>query len=251
MDNGANYTLYNPPSSYTPAPLNGNKKIVIYTETIFDDGCDLTVVKKLDVSNAGGFCIGYNGFSLLANYDEDTGLFSLEKTGNEEGLIENTLLWTIGGANPFDENNSGIPYTAPVKGEGLFIARWKIKHMNCPELILNAMAWGKGCIKVCNFDDIPMPQVTLIACCDDCPTLSLAITCVNRTLTITGYVAGSTITWTGPNGFTASGDVVVFPSTTPSGVFTATIVNGQCTNEATYNYTKPNAGTPVSNPIIV
>jgi hypothetical protein len=52
LDNGSTYTLYNPKSSYTPITLAGNEKIVVYTDTIFDDGCnDLTVTKKLDLEN--------------------------------------------------------------------------------------------------------------------------------------------------------------------------------------------------------
>ena len=263
LDNGANYTQYNPASSYTPISLAGDEKIVVYTDTIFDDGCnDLTVTKKLDLENGTtnppGECAGYAGYSLTSAYDENTGEFTVTKTGNETNLVVSQLLWTIGGANPFDENKSGIPYYGPVTGEGIFISRWKIKLPNCPELILDTMSWGKKC---CETDvpeivvNVEAPQVTVNvdACCDEnpCPDVTLTITCLNRTLTISGAPVGSTISWTGPNGFTATGNNVTFPSTTPSGVFTATVVDGECTYPATYNYTKPNAGTPNSNPILV
>ena len=263
LDNGANYTQYNPASSYTPISLAGDEKIVVYTDTIFDDGCnDLTVTKKLDLENGTtnppGECAGYIGYSLTSAYDENTGQFTVTKTGNETNLVVNQILWTIGGANPFDENKSGIPYYGAVTGEGIFISRWKIKLPNCPELILDTMSWGKKC---CETDvpeivvNVEAPQVTVNvdACCDEepCPDLTLTITCVNKTLTLTGAPVGSTITWTGPNGFTATGNNVMFPSNTPSGVFTATVVDGTCTDTATYNYTKPNAGTPNSNPILV
>ena len=264
LDNGVNYTQYNPASSYTPISLAGDEKIVVYTDTIFDDGCnDLTVTKKLDLENGTtnppGECAGYIGYSLTSAYDENTGEFTVTKTGNETNLVVSQLLWTIGGANPFDENKSGIPYYGPVTGEGIFISRWKIKLPNCPELILDTMSWGKKC---CETDvpeivvNVEAPQVTVNvdACCDEpnpCPDLTLTITCVNKTLTLTGAPVGSTITWTGPNGFTATGNNVMFPSNTPSGVFTASVVNGTCTDTATYNYTKPNAGTPNSNPILV
>jgi hypothetical protein len=264
LDNGANYTQYNPASSYTPITLAGNEKIVVYTDTIFDDGCnDLTVTKKLDLENGTtnppGVCAGYAGYTLTSSYDENTGQFTVTKTGNEANLVVNQLLWTIGGANPFDENKSGIPYYGPVTGEGVFVSRWKIKLPNCPELILDTMSWGKKCCET----DIPeivvnveAPQVTVNvdACCDEpnpCPDLILTITCVNRTLTISGAPVGSTISWTGPNGFTATGNNVMFPSNTPSGLFTATVVDGDCTYTATYNYTKPNAGTPIANPILI
>ncbi len=263
LDNGANYTLYNPTSSYTPISLAGNEKIVVYTETIFDDGCnDLTVTKKLDLENGTtnppGECAGYIGYTLTSSYDENTGQFTVNKTGNETNLVVNQLLWTLGGANPFDENNSGIPYYGVVTGEGIFIARWKIKLPNCPELILDTMSWGKKCCE----SEIPeivvnveAPQVTVNvdACCDEnpCPTLTLTITCLNRTLTISGAPVGSTITWVGPGGFTATGNDVIFPSTTPMGLFTATVVDGDCTYTATYDFKKPNAGTPISNPIII
>lgn len=75
------------------------------------------------------------------------------------------------------------------------------------------------------------------------------ISCINRTLTITPAIG--TITWVGPNGFTGAGASVMFPKSTPTGTFTATVVNGSCTYTVNYPYTKPNAGTPTGNPIIV
>jgi hypothetical protein len=81
-------------------------------------------------------------------------------------------------------------------------------------------------------------------------TETFTITCLNRTLTVNGNITGATITWTGPNGFTASGNNVVFPKTTPSGTFTATITIGSCMYVVNYPYTKPNAGTPILNPTV-
>jgi hypothetical protein len=118
-------------------------------------------------------------------------------------------------------------------------------------------------IEICNWDEMPInqnpTQVTVInnvdACCDDepdpCPSLTLTITCVNRSLSIQGVPLTGTISWVGPGGFIGIGTPVSFPSSTPSGVFTATVIDGVCTYTANYNYTKPNAGTPVSNPVII
>jgi hypothetical protein len=262
IDNGATFVEFSPPSTYVPITLVGNEKIVVYTNTIFDDGCsDLTVTKKLDlVNNTGQGCIGYGGYGLTVSYDENTGLYTVTKTGSESTLVINDLLWAIGGANPFDANNSGVPYANPVQGEGLFIARWKIKLPSCPEIILDAMAFGQPCVKFCDDINLVIPpvqvlfpqtpiEVCLVSCCDG---VVLTIECVDMVLTVTGAPAGSTITWTGPNGFTATGASTPI---TDEGTYIVTVVdntaNPPCTSTAVYNFVMPDAGEPIANPVLV
>ncbi len=149
---------------------------------------------------------------------------------DETGSVE------IGTNNSIQLTKTGIYWLSVIQDECVIT---KYKYYKSPDNITK--------IEVINWDEMPMPQTTLIACCDDCPSLSLSIACVNRTLTISGLPQGATIDWIGPNGFTGSGNSVSFTQATPSGLFTANIdVNG-CPYVATYSYTKPNAGTPNQN----
>ncbi len=237
-----------------PIPVNDGDAVVVYTLTQFEDGfSDLVISEKIlvKIEDIGEDCtLSYDEYMLEVTYDDEDGIFTVTPSGNESALEINELLWTMGGANPFDENKSGIPYSDPVTGEGLFIARWKIKLPDCNVKIIDGVAWGKKCIQICNLDDIPMPQTTLISCCDGCPGYSLSIVCVNRVMSISGVPQDATVTWEGPGGFTGTGLSVTFPAETPSGYFTAAFSVGNCDYNAMYNYTKPEAGTPVE-PIII
>ena len=174
--------------------------------------------------------------TAVTDADSPTLTWTLE---NENGSI------VIGSGNSVNMTETGIYWLNVVSG-------------SCTKRVYVFFKSPDNCqkIEICNWEDMPASQTTVInnLCCDDtngCPSLTLTITCVNRTLTIAGYPAGATITWSGPGGFTGTGNPVTFPASTPSGLFTATIVDGSCTYQATYNYTKPNAGTPVNNPIPV
>jgi hypothetical protein len=168
-----------------------------------------------------------------------------------------TYQWTLENENGNTPIGTGL--SVPLTETGIY---WLIVSSDqCTKSTYKFYKKVDDCqkIEICNWDDMPLnvPQVTVInnvdACCDDedpCPSLPLTITCINRVLTLSGSPSGSTITWVGPGGFTGSGNPVTFPTSTPSGIFTANIVDGACTYTATYNYTKPNAGTPV-NPIII
>lgn len=235
---------------YVPIQLFGGESIMAYSNTVFLEKVeDVKAQKTLKGSIMLANCPGYSAYGLTVNYDSSTGTFTATKSGNEGDLIHNELLWTLNSGDPFQMG--GIPYTGPLTAEGIFIAAWKIQLANCAPKIIYAVDYGRGCIKICNFDEIPMPQVTLIDCCEECPGMSLSITCVNRTLTLAGAPGGATITWSGPDGFIDTGNPVTFPANTSSGTFTAEVTDGACTYFATYNYTKPNAGVPVGDPIPV
>lgn len=270
LDGGLNFITYDLlGDGYEPIQLTGGENIVVRSRTVFDAKTEDLIARgiipnPIQLQN----CPGYGDYTLMVNFDEDTSTFEVVKTGDESQLIKNEILWTLNGGDPI--NGGGIPYFGPFVGEGLFVAAWLIQLENCAQKIIHSARFGKGCVKICNFDELEFnteptevivnveaPQVTVNvdACCDEeknpCPDLILEITCINKTLTLTGFVSGSTITWAGPDGFTGSGEIVMFPSNTSSGVFTATIDNGECTDTATYNYTKPNAGEAISNPIII
>jgi hypothetical protein len=269
VDSGLTFNEYT-----APIVLTGGEEIIMKRTVDFADNCNSINFIKTDVNEDDDNdteCAGYANYDLDVTFDEEALIYTVTKTGDEAELLTNELLWTLNNGNPFDSNKSGIPYVDPVNGEGVFIAAWKIKLENCEEKIIYKNIFGKACIKLCdpielNLEDlnIEAPQVTVInnidACCDEnppmCPSLILSIACVNRVLTLTGAPAGATITWSG-NGLSGTGNPVTFESTTPSGTFTATVtditsVPGEtCTYTATYNYTKPNAGTPIAPPIIV
>lgn len=151
LDNGVTYTEYDP-GAYVPIALNGTEKIVVYTETFFaDEDCDkLIVTETLDLTTEteNEDCEGYAGYSISASYNAVTGKFSVTKNGSEANLITNELAWTLNGGNPFDINNTGVLYSEEVEGEGVFIARWKIKKQNCAEIIFDAIAFGTKKTKV-------------------------------------------------------------------------------------------------------
>ncbi len=257
LDNGQSYTEYNPSTEYSPVNLKGDEQIIVYTETIFDDSCnDLIATEKLDLNDENpSTCIGYNEYSLSAQYDETTGKFSVIKTGNENNLVVNQLLWTLDGNNPFDNNNSGIPYSKEVKGEGLFIVRWKLKLPYCEEIIIDGMAWGKGCINICEMPPVEVifPETPIQVCqVDCCEGVVLEITCNEQILHVDGAPSGADIQWSGPNGYSHSGNDAPI---TDEGLYICTVtdnsVSPPCVSTANYTFVAPQAGIPIDDPIIV
>lgn len=251
LDGGESWTEFDLlDTGYIPIQLFGGENVMAYTNTVFDETVeDVMAQSSLKQPITLANCPGYSAYGLTVSYDDQTGEFTAVKSGNEGALDVNELLWTLNSGDPMQFG--GIPYTGAFIGEGHFIAAWKIKLPNCAPKVIYASAYGKGCVKICNFDEMPMPQVTLIDCCEDCPGMSLSITCVSRTLTLSGAPGGATISWTGPDGFSDTGNPVTFPKGTSSGTFTAEVTDGDCTYFATYNYTKPNAGQPTGDPILI
>jgi len=151
LDGGVSYTEYDPSSSYTSIDLEGDEKVVVYSDIVFEDECnDLHIIKTLDLTSEteNEDCEGYSGYSLAATYNQATGKFTVTKSGDESDLLINELLFTLNGANPFDSQNSGVPYSDPIEGEGNLIARWKIKKPNCSSIILDAFCFGAKKTKV-------------------------------------------------------------------------------------------------------
>lgn len=254
LDGGETYQSFDLlDAGYSTINLTGGESIVVYTNTVFEEGYeDLQAQGQIDAPVSVGSCNDYLGYELDVTFDEEEGEFTVTKTGDEVNLEYNILLWTLNGGDPF--SGAGIPYLGVQKGEGMFIAAWRIKLPDCGEKTIYAAAYGKPCIKICELPPVTLinPPLTYINnCCDECPDLNLTVTCVDRTLTITGFIGGATIEWTGPGGFTATGNPVTFPEGTPSGTFTATITDGACVDVVNYPYTQPNAGTPIDDPILI
>jgi hypothetical protein len=256
IDGGLSFISFNPSSSYTPIPIENGDKIVVENRVVFDDGCNDIVIIKTKVIDEEVTPCNYDNYSLAVQYEEASSSFIIEKNGSELGLEINELLWTIDNGNPFDDNNSGVPYLAPIMGYGLLIAGWKIKLVGCDEKIIYAVHYESKKLEIHN---IPTIQVTLpkqpiqmciVECCEG---FTPTIECVNRVLTVTNAPAGSQINWSGPNGFNGSGNNLTIPQV--SGIYYVSIVdttaNPPCTSTGQYSHTEPNAGTPSSNPIIV
>ena len=193
LDGGKTYTTY-VPADYEPISIVGNESIIVYTETMFEDGCnDLHIVATLDLSSdiETEECEGYAGYDLSASYDKSTGKFTITKSGSETGLIINELLFTLNLANPFDSQNSGIPYSEPVEGEGNLIARWKIKKPNCSTMILDAFCYGSRKAKVicvlnrCTGNEYIVSDIDLLSITDPGADLEVIVN-----TTVQTYVSG-------------------------------------------------------------
>jgi hypothetical protein len=266
IDNGVTFDEFTPSSTYTPIALEGEENIVVEWNVIFDDGTpDLHGIKTLKNINqtAPADCAGYDDYTLAVEYDELTGIFTATKTGNETVLLVNDLRFSLGmvTGNPFDDNGSGVPYTDPVRGEGMFIAAWKIKLADCAPKILYATTFGKECIKFCDPIEITVPDVvnvvlpeTPIEVClvECCASFTPAIECVDMVLTVTNAPEGADLSWVGPGGFSATGNGITVEV---EGTYTVTVndttAEPPCVSTGSYVFNYANAGEPIDDPIDV
>lgn len=194
LDGGVNYTEYDPSSSYSAVDLEGDEKIVVYSDIVFEDECnDLHIIATLDLTSEteNEDCEGYSGYDLSASYNQATGKFTVTKTGSETDLLINELLFTLNQANPFDETNSGVPYSEPIDGDGNLIARWKIKKPNCSTLILDAYCYGTRKTKVictlnrCTGTEYVVTDIDLLSITDPATDLEVIVN-----TTVQTYVSG-------------------------------------------------------------
>jgi hypothetical protein len=160
LDNGLTFIDYT-----VPVQLTDGQTIVWSRTIIFDDGCpDITVggSTSFDDETVSGECTeDYSSYSLTATFSEIDETWTVVKTGDETPLTINELEWNALGLNPFDENNSGVPYLAPVNHYGPFTVAWRIKVPNCPEHILYAQGFScKDQEVIINNDDCdPIPVI--------------------------------------------------------------------------------------------
>lgn len=256
LDDGETYEHFDLlGTGYTPIKLNGGEIVRAHTYTAFLKDCaDLEIEATLTIKEniTNNSCdTAYAPYQLSIDHDDETGIFTATFAGNRSALEIDDARWTVDRGNPFDVNNTGIPYSGPVAGSGLFILRWKLKLPNCPTKYIDAFLNGhrKTIIKIPPID-IKLPSDPIQFCQVSCCAPGSTIECVNRVLTITGAsLTGVTITWTGPNGFTATGNGVTIPDV--NGNYIATLVGSSCSSNLTYNYVKPNAGEPIDSIIIV
>jgi hypothetical protein len=164
-------------------------------------------------------------------------------------------------SNPFDKNNSGIPYIAPVTGEGMFVAAWKIKLEDCEPTIIYAHASGKQCTEICGGLEVNIPdainvifpetpiEVCLVECC---ASFSPAIECVDMVLTVTNAPVGAELSWVGPGGFAKEGNDIAIET---EGTYTVTVTDSTaeppCVSTGSYTFNYANAGDPIADPIDV
>lgn len=230
FNDGSGWTIFPGISASILAEETGHYRVTAYLGECYDQ--DIVNVTNAACAYNVDLEVNIQAQSATAITDAETPniLWELE---NENGRIN------IGSGQTVNYTETGILWITVVSGA-------------CSKTAYRFVKVADDCqkIEICNWDEMPVSQVTLVACCDDCPSVSLQVTCINRVLSLNGHPSGSTLTWSGPNGFTATGNNVQFPLSTPSGTFTVAIVHGDCNYTATYNYVKPNAGTG-QNPIVL
>jgi len=248
IDGGVTYQLYT-----TPIVLVGGEDIVMIHNISFADSCPPINIIKTDTNDVVGNC-DYNDFAVTCLYD--MGLFSATFTGSVTGLELNNKKYSIDGGNTYS------PYTGSVAGAMMFLVVWEIKYPNCEKQTIikacckpNELAGEDGCLKVCIEGPIQveLPQmpieVCIVECCEGFTPL---FECVNKVLTITNAPPGATYSWTGPNGFTATTNPITMID---EGTYYVQVTDNSttppCVSTGQYVFNMPNAGTPISNPIII
>ncbi len=240
--------------TYTPINLEGGEFVKVRTRTSFDKDCaDFIIEDNIQVDDEleNTECDGdYAPYTLVVEHDSETSLFTVELNGDRNALKIDDARWTVDNGNPFDINNTGVPYTGPIMGAGLLIVRWKIQLPGCPVKFLDAFAFGTRATKI----EIPpvriqLPNAPIQFCEVNCCVPDAYIECVDLVLTVYGDLTGISIAWTGPNGFSATGNNVTIPDT--EGEYVASLTGAACSNTVSYFYDKPNAGVPTDTIIIV
>jgi hypothetical protein len=240
--------------TYEPIGLEGGETVKVRTRTSFTDECaDFFIEEKIIVDDilVNTDCDSeYESYSLEVEHDSETALFTVTLNGDREALKIDDARWTVDRGNPFDVNNTGIPYTGPIMGAGLLIVRWKIQLPGCPVKFLDAFAFGVRSTKI----ELPplkiqMPTSPIQFCQVECCVPDAYIECVDLVLTVYGTIDGFDISWTGPGGFTATGNNITIPNV--EGEYIATLTGADCTSTVSYYFDKPSAGTPTDTIIIV
>ena len=134
-DNGANYTTYNPSSSYNPITVANGDQIIIKTDTDFADGCPTVsrIATKELIEEPNNPNCDYSGFSLDCKTDEQTCEVKAAVSGNTSSLIKNDIYYTLDGSNPLlaDGTILGMLYSGVIKGQGAFIFGACIQMEGC------------------------------------------------------------------------------------------------------------------------
>lgn len=241
-----------------PITLVGGEEIVITHTIEFSDSCPKINIIKTDVNDGTGTC-DYEQFELFCEYNVATTLFSADFNGDESGLTTNDKKYSIDGGNTYS------PYTGSVAGANMFLIVWEIAYPGCEkQTIIKACCKPSmlptdddGCLKVCIDGPIQveLPQqpieVCLVECCEGFDPI---LECIDKMLSVTNAPAGATFAWTGPGGFTATGnpiDLTGQPEGTYYVAVTDTSTSPPCVSNGQYQFDMPNAGTPIADPIII
>jgi len=113
------------------------------------------------------------------------------------------------------------------------VDQWKIWDETSP---LQCPYYYKRVVILCGLNCPPICTDVKYCDCQGC-NQSFEITCVNKVLSVN--TTSCLITWTGPNGFSASGNNI---SISTAGTYTANITCGNCTYVETYNFNPLSAG---------
>jgi hypothetical protein len=261
--NGADFEPYSAPITLEEGDTVVWQRIIVFDDSCSDIRLQGSAVNTVEVMNdpdpePDPDCLGYDDYSLDIVYDEETSVFTINKTGDESILTTNKLLWRIGGSDPWDKNESGIPYFSPVKGDGVMVAGWKIVRPDCDEEIIYATAHGcrKIAVKAIPVIELSLPDGPLKICQVDCAECGCTfnIECIDCMATIinTDGCEGFTFQWFDPNGVLV--DVGLGPVMLGvEGMYNILVTSpdGLCSESVQYYYDKPEAGDPIGDPIQV
>jgi len=253
IDGGVTFNEYT-----SPITLVGGEEIVITHTIEFSDSCPPINIIKTDVNDGAGTC-DYEQFELFCEYNMATTLFSADFNGDEAGLTTNNKKYSIDGGNTYS------PYTGSVAGANMFLIVWEIAYPGCEkQTLIKACCKPSmlptdedGCLKVCIDGPIQveLPQqpieVCLVECCDGFDPI---LECIDKILSVTNAPAGATFAWSGPSGFSATGNPIDLTGQAEGTYYvsvTDTSTSPPCVSNGQYQFDMPNAGTPISDPIII
>lgn len=253
IDGGVTFNEY-----VGPITLVGGEEIVITRKIEFSDGCPTIDIIRTDVNDGAGTC-DYEQFELFCEYNIATTLFSADFNGDESGLAVNDKKYSIDGGNTYS------PYTGSVAGANMFLVVWEIQYPGCEkQTLIKACCKPSmlptdedGCLKVCIDGpvQVELPQqpieVCLVECCEGFEPI---LECIDKMLSVTNAPAGATFAWTGPGGFTATTNPIDLTGQAEGTYYvsvTDTSTNPPCVSNGQYQFTMPNAGEPIADPIII
>ena len=253
IDGGVTFNEYT-----SPITLVGGEEIVITHTIEFSDSCPPINIIKTDINDGAGTC-DYEQFELFCEYNMATTLFSADFNGDEAGLTTNNKKYSIDGGNTYS------PYTGSVAGASMFLVVWEIEYPGCEkQTLIKACCKPSmlptdedGCLKVCIDGPIQveLPQqpieVCLVECCDGFDPI---LECIDKILSVTNAPAGATFAWSGPGGFSATGNPIDLTGQAEGTYYvsvTDTSTSPPCVSNGQYQFDMPNAGTPISDPIII
>jgi hypothetical protein len=202
------------------------------------------------VTATNGDCEDVDVFYILVNETDDCDFeLSITKSGATATAVTDavspTYLWSR--ENETGQINVGSASVLTMTETGIY---WlTVTSGDCVKRAYTFFKANDDCLKVeiCNPEDFNLtvtPNITVNACCDeeDC-NANITIICVNKVLIAIGMPGTATIEWSGPSGYTHSGNGALV---SVGGEYTATITDGDCEWEESYVFVRANAGTSIN-----